>query len=65
MRKRSGQVHSRESSATLQLTVSLLYHRKIIGGTFAENRVKYTVVCKDFRNNHGISDIGIERWTPV
>ena len=25
MRKRSGQVHSRESSATLQLTVSLLY----------------------------------------
>jgi len=26
MRKRSGQVHSRESSATLQLTVSLLYH---------------------------------------
>ena len=35
------------------------------GGTFAENRVKYTVVCKDFRNNHGISDIGIERWTPV
>ena len=39
--------------------------RKIIGGTFAENRVKYTVVCKDFRNNHGISDIGIERWTPV
>ena len=29
MRKRSGQVHSRESSATLQLTVSLLYLRKI------------------------------------
>ena len=28
MRKRSGQVHSRESSATLQLTVSLLYHNK-------------------------------------
>ena len=26
MRKRSGQVYSRESSATLQLTVSLLYH---------------------------------------
>ena len=26
MRKQSGQVHSRESSATLQLTVSLLYH---------------------------------------
>ena len=29
MRKRSGQVHSRESSATLQLTVSLLYLRFI------------------------------------
>ena len=27
MRKRSGQVHSRESSATLQLTVSLLYRQ--------------------------------------
>ena len=27
MRKRSGQVHSRESSATLQLTVSLLYRK--------------------------------------
>ena len=29
MRKRSGQVHSRESSATLQLTVSLLYRLSI------------------------------------
>ena len=28
MRKQSGQVHSRESSATLQLTVSLLYRVK-------------------------------------
>lgn len=28
MRKRSGQVHSRESSATLQLTVSLLYQQE-------------------------------------
>ena len=27
MRKQSGQIHSRESSATLQLTVSLLYQR--------------------------------------
>ena len=26
MRKRSEQIHGRESSATLQLTVSLLYH---------------------------------------
>lgn len=30
MRKRSGQVHSRESSATLQLTVSLLYLSSVI-----------------------------------
>lgn len=30
MRKRSGQVYSRESSATLQLTVSLLYHFGIV-----------------------------------
>lgn len=30
MRKQSGQVHSRESSATLQLTVSLLYPRAFI-----------------------------------
>ena len=29
MRKRSGQVHSRESSATLQLTVSLLYQNPL------------------------------------
>lgn len=29
MRKRSGQVHSRESSATLQLTVSLLYPQSL------------------------------------
>ena len=28
MRKQSGQVHSRESSATLQLTVSLLYREQ-------------------------------------
>lgn len=31
MRKRSGQVHSRESSATLQLTVSLLYRHRVVG----------------------------------
>lgn len=29
MRKRSEQIHSRESSATLQLTVSLLYRQAI------------------------------------
>jgi hypothetical protein len=29
MRKQSGQVHSRESSATLQLTVSLLYREQL------------------------------------
>ena len=34
MRKRSGQVHSRESSATLQLTVSLLYQ----GGRYCNNQ---------------------------
>ena len=33
MRKRSGQVHSRESSATLQLTVSLLYLASILAET--------------------------------
>ena len=32
MRKRSGQVHSRESSATLQLTVSLLYPALCLSG---------------------------------
>ena len=36
MRKRSGQVHSRESSATLQLTVSLLY------------RIQYELIDKQF-----------------
>ena len=41
MRKRSGQVHSRESSATLQLTVSLLYLLKI---KQLENRRKYSIV---------------------
>ena len=34
MRKRSGQVHSRESSATLQLTVSLLYQEDRINLPF-------------------------------
>ena len=36
MRKRSGQVHSRESSATLQLTVSLLYQEAGIRIAFDE-----------------------------
>lgn len=31
MRKQSGQVHSRESSAILQLTVSLLYRLALDG----------------------------------
>ena len=35
MRKRSGQVHSRESSATLQLTVSLLYRVFVCGVLFS------------------------------
>ena len=34
MRKQSGQVHSRESSATLQLTVSLLYQEDRINLPF-------------------------------
>lgn len=38
MRKRSGQVHSRESSATLQLTVSLLY-------PFTEMSLRYVSLC--------------------
>ena len=41
MRKRSGQVHSRESSATLQLTVSLLYLLKWIA--FSAESV-YTII---------------------
>ena len=41
MRKRSGQVHSRESSATLQLTVSLLYRKAALGLTFAQFLVNY------------------------
>ena len=35
MRKRSGQVHSRESSATLQLTVSLLYRVPVCSVLFS------------------------------
>ena len=38
MRKRSGQVHSRESSATLQLTVSLLYPAVLLA---VANKVMY------------------------
>ena len=37
MRKQSGQVHSRESSATLQLTVSLLYQQFSIDCSIPEN----------------------------
>ena len=40
MRKRSGQVHSRESSATLQLTVSLLYLFFIFMFLFHDKAVK-------------------------
>lgn len=51
MRKRSGQVHSRESSATLQLTVSLLYPipgvRFAIVGNIKYNRKKLTVADND------------------
>ena len=52
MRKRSGQVHSRESSATLQLTVSLLYHSFI--NYCSDNDFNYTIYigqkCKVLRN---------------
>ena len=40
MRKRSGQVHSRESSATLQLTVSLLYPMETGIGTKSQQALK-------------------------
>ena len=41
MRKRSGQVHSRESSATLQLTVSLLYPFLIMEWYNQSSKSKY------------------------
>ena len=41
MRKRSGQVHSRESSATLQLTVSLLYQCYV--HKLTENNIRDTI----------------------
>lgn len=39
MRKRSGQVYSRESSATLQLTVSLLYQKVSISLLMSDGNV--------------------------
>mgnify|MGYP007073651065 CR=1 FL=1 len=51
MRKRSEQIHGRESSATLQLTVSLLYPipgvRFAIVGNIKYNRKKLTVADND------------------
>ena len=49
MRKRSGQVHSRESSATLQLTVSLLYRNNLLkcGKTYSMIKEKEGVVHDD------------------
>ena len=47
MRKRSGQVHSRESSATLQLTVSLLYQFVVRKCPACENKIgKEDRYCK-------------------
>ena len=44
MRKRSEQVYSRESSATLQLTVSLLYH---VNGNQMQTGVIDDMISKD------------------
>ena len=49
MRKRSGQVHSRESSATLQLTVSLLYLALLI-------YMLNTAIGVTIKMNYDISD---------
>ena len=58
MRKRSEQIHSRESSATLQLTVSLLYHpevRKILKELINEvNRIGININQIVFNNNAGL-----------
>ena len=55
MRKRSGQVHSRESSATLQLTVSLLYRQALKTLAFSDkcvyNRVKEAAEFADNSSN--------------
>jgi len=44
MEKRSEQVHSRESSATLQLTVSLLYQKPHLG--FVKRNKKVIMILK-------------------
>lgn len=58
MRKRSEQIHSRVSSATLQLTVSLLYHpevRKILKELINEvNRIGININQIVFNNNAGL-----------
>ena len=46
MRKRSGQVHSRESSATLQLTVSLLYPQKMY--LLLVDAMKYIIIAQRY-----------------
>lgn len=48
MRKRSGQVHSRESSATLQLTVSLLYR---IRKSTLQNGKKFSIIGTKTKNS--------------
>ena len=54
MRKQSGQVHSRESSATLQLTVSLLYRCKLrnllfvlLAGKIKAQKVSYSLIFEE------------------
>lgn len=61
MRKRSGQVHSRESSATLQLTVSLLYR----SATFLltdRKKLGYNYTCvvggSDVTQPRGVAQLG-------
>ena len=77
MRKRSGQVHSRESSATLQLTVSLLYHLQIIvllksGIWYNHIKFRNNKMCNCMRNCIGfltkamkVSKMFLENWEPL
>ena len=53
MEKRSEQVHSRESSATLQLTVSLLYQKPHLGFV---KRNKKVIMMKNFDSETYLRD---------
>ena len=56
MRKRSEQVYSRESSATLQLTVSLLYPFYISALLFGNKRAKISEKSQS-RKDKGVKQI--------